>query len=131
MGEFGIVIRATTQNSNMIERFALYGYWLILIFVGILNHAIKNLIYRNSRYLEGDVESDKNHTMGTVTNVYSQFRYYSQQYLTLPSLFRDYHQRQLFWCTVPTRLEGFVIFSYWVLNIMLCCVSYRTFPGNF
>lgn len=50
--------------------------------------------------------------------------------LIIPTTFGTHHQRLLWWCSVPTRMETLVVLSYWALSLILCAVSYYIFTPN-
>lgn len=50
--------------------------------------------------------------------------------LIVPAAFGSHHQRLYYWCTIPTRMETLVIGAFWVLNLILCGVTYEIFYPN-
>ncbi|TFB00153.1 Ferric reductase transmembrane component 3 [Trichoderma ghanense] len=114
--------------------FAMYGFWGGVLLVGTLHRLAAHFL--ESRQLPlptgpedtGSADSREKSRAGTksLAYLYSQVR----KRLTTPSVFPPYHRQLLFGCTIPTRIELFVVASYWVVSFVLCCVNYRAFEGN-
>lgn len=109
---------------------AVYGFWGAVLVAGMLNrlagsHLMKKLVGRH------DLEAS---TQTAVPirgrNLLTTLSMWLQKHLVLTPLFGFHHQERLWTCAVPTRLETIVITAYWILNFVLCCVSYETFFPN-
>ncbi|KAK1240457.1 hypothetical protein MKX07_004485 [Trichoderma sp. CBMAI-0711] len=113
---------------------AMYGFWGIVLLFGtfhrLISHFLEGRVLPSSTGPEdtGSADSREKSSAGTKSlgHLYSRIR----KGLTTPSVFPPYHQQLLFGCTIPTRLELFIVASYWIVSFVLCCVSYRAFEGN-
>jgi len=50
-------------------------------------------------------------------------------HVIIPAAVGTVHQRRLFWCTVPKRLDLITIVSFWVVCVALACVGYHPIEG--
>lgn len=50
--------------------------------------------------------------------------------LIIPAAFGSHHQRLYWWCSIPTRMETVVVSLFWILNFVLCAISYGIFKDN-
>jgi predicted ferric reductase len=48
----------------------------------------------------------------------------------MPATFGYRCSQNIGWCTIPSRIQSITIFSFVVLNVLFCSISYRTFEGN-
>lgn len=101
--------------------YALSGFWAIVLVFGMANNLWRVLSER--RFAAG-----KNNR--TTLPALATTQHWYRTYIKVPAAFRSYHRRSFFWFTVPTRLESFVVFSWWALNIILSCVTIDAFEGN-
>ncbi|KAL7808709.1 ferric reductase NAD binding domain-containing protein [Trichoderma gracile] len=114
--------------------YAMYGFWGIVLLFGTLHrlitHILESRVLPSSTGPEDTGSADSREKTGAGTkslgHLYSRIR----KGLTTPSVFPPYHRQLLFGCTIPTRLEFFIVASYWIVSFVLCCVNYRAFDGN-
>ncbi len=112
----------------------MYGFWGGVLVIGMLHRFIAVLQERRllipSTSAEDTGLADARATSArwpkNIRSLYS----WVNQHLVTPSAFSPYRRELLFGCTIPTRLESFVILSYWLISFILCCVNYRGFEGN-
>jgi hypothetical protein len=112
----------------------MYGFWGGVLVIGFL-HRIITLI-NESRLSHSSTGPEDIGTAdsrekpfkknGPVVLIYSWIR----KNLITPSALSPYRRQSLFGCTIPTRIEVFIVFSYWAVSFVLCCVNYRAFKGN-
>ncbi|KEF58795.1 uncharacterized protein A1O9_03638 [Exophiala aquamarina CBS 119918] len=62
--------------------------------------------------------------------LYSSASHWVRTNLIVPAAFGSHHQRLYFWCTIPTRMETLVVVAFWILNLILCGVTYEIFYPN-
>lgn len=107
----------------------MYGFWGGLLFLGMMKNAFDVFIARRFEQYHADSESlarapsvfsSKAGTAWTIFN----------QHLVLPFTVGTHHQRKLWGCTIPTRMVSIVVGAYWVLNLILCAVTYDAYVGN-
>ncbi|RFU79737.1 ferric-chelate reductase [Trichoderma arundinaceum] len=114
--------------------FAVYGFWGVILVIGTLHRLITYISERRlppsstSPEDTGTADSRKKSTakIQSITYLYS----WISKNLSTPSALPPYRRQLLFGCTIPTRIELFVVLSYWVVSFVLCCVNYRVFEGN-
>lgn len=115
--------RATYYNWNF--AWALYGYWGLVVFIGISNRAIQYLRHRRS---QPRLDLIKGESFGRQSNSpIAQAGVWVRRHVMLPLTFANHREAPF---TVPTRLEGLLIALYVVMNFVLCFPGYHTFEGN-
>lgn len=65
-------------------------------------------------------------SFGLFTSAY----HWWQTNLIVPAAFGTHHSRLYYWCTIPTRMETLIVVAFWVLNVILCGVTYDVFYPN-
>lgn len=115
--------RATYYNWNF--AWALYGYWGLVILIGMSNRAIQALRHRRSRHtldlIKG--ESCGRHSSSPIAKAGVWIR----RHMLLPLAAGNRREAPF---TVPTRLEGLLIALYVAMNFAFCFPGYHTFEGN-
>ena len=109
---------------------AMYGFWGLALLAGMFNHAITH--FSSSKTFK-NVDTEVATRSGGMKKRYNPLQsaqLWAQKYLTIPPLFGSYRQERLWTCAVPTRLETIVLAAYWILNLVLCCVTYEIFYPN-
>ncbi|THY21177.1 putative FRE family ferric-chelate reductase [Aureobasidium pullulans] len=93
---------------------ALYGFWGLILGIATLCNVLK--------------------TPSTSSESTSQFTQstwrWIQVNLIIPPAFGSHHQRLLFWCTVPTRMETVVVATFYLLTTYLSVSHYRLIFNN-
>ncbi|PTB72244.1 hypothetical protein M440DRAFT_1472909 [Trichoderma longibrachiatum ATCC 18648] len=123
-----------TELTCINNRYAMYGFWGTVLLFGtfhrLITHLLESRVIPSSTDPEDTESADSRAKSRTGTkslaNLYSRIR----NGLTTPSVFPPYHRQLLFGCTIPTRIELFIVASYWIVSFVLCCVNYRAFEGN-
>jgi len=114
--------------------YLIYAFWGVVIVAGIAanlwcHQSDKTAL--QSRF--GDVgacrptQREKRRLARIVVRLEQWFR----SYITIPAAFGQYHLRLFWWCTIPSRFDSIIVFSFWSLAIALSCISYRPFPENY
>lgn len=106
----------------------MYGFWGIVVLSGILSNLVNSVwhtrVHRGKeKHIEGETATNNE---SSATGIWRHVR----QHVILPPIVGDKHRRLLYSFFVPTRIESFIIFAYWVISLVLCSVNYRTFEGN-
>ena len=112
----------------------MYGFWGAILIIGMLHRSIALLQERRLPFPPTSLEDmgladDRKKSARWPHHISSLYSWISQQ-VVIPSAFSPYRRELLFGCTIPTRLESFVVLSYWIVSLILCCVNYRGFEGN-
>jgi hypothetical protein len=105
--------------------FALYGFWGAILLAGIIVNICKAASsLRASRY-STDLEKSS-----TPQYLPSKVWQLIKKHLILPTVFGSHRRRLYYGFSIPTRIEGFVIFLYWTCSLILTAVNVKTFEGN-
>jgi ferric-chelate reductase len=64
------------------------------------------------------------------STVVTSINHWIRTYLIIPAAFGTHHQRLFWWCVIPTRMEAVMVAAFWILNLVMCCVSYEIFSPN-
>lgn len=101
----------------------------------MVNRLISHFVHSRRRQLATDVEGDgANPKSGArssrLLSPFKSAHHWLRANLIIPAAFGSHHQRLYYWCTIPTRMETVIITLFWILNLILCCVSYEIFEPN-
>ncbi len=107
----------------------MYGFWGIVVLVGMLNRLFTALVQRKMPRTFLDTEASRTQPQVGKPRL-SGARRWIQRYITLPAALGYRHQQPLGWCTVPTRIQSLLVSAFVVINVILCSVTYRAFEGN-
>ncbi|KAJ6007910.1 hypothetical protein N7540_011886 [Penicillium herquei] len=117
--------------TNLLYGSALIGYWAGIIFLGSLYNLVSFMSMLYSRRSSNDVENTNSKAQSlSLPRPLAAIRYYCRLYLVIPATITTYHQRALYWCTIPTRLDSLIVFGFWAISIVLSCVNLGSFSGN-
>ncbi|PLB35592.1 ferric reductase family protein [Aspergillus candidus] len=103
---------------------AMYAFWGWVLALGILHRSLQ-YTKQSCRVWEDRASSS---SAGLYTRFHKVYNWVRTHLLTpspLPS-----RGRRLFWWTFPARIQALVVLLCWVLNIVLCAIMYKAFPGN-
>lgn len=106
-------------------------FWILVVAVGAgtrLLSLIAGLVFQNQKYQA--VSTTDLGASKTPRSILSYPQAWLKYYLTIPAAFGDRCSRPLGWCTIPPRIQSLTIFTFVVLNIILCSCSYRLTDGN-
>ncbi|EXJ78504.1 hypothetical protein A1O1_08905 [Capronia coronata CBS 617.96] len=110
---------------------AVYGFWGVILLIGIVNRFITHTLHARRTPAYGDVEEPGTRLKARgMPSIFSVAHHWVRMNLIIPAAFGSHHQRLLHWCTIPTRTETVIVVSFWILNLVLCCVSYEIFIPN-
>lgn len=108
----------------------MYCFWAIVISLGIgsrLISLIQDIRYREWQHVSTDTDNRHvRHKRGVNSSVKALLK----RYVTIPATFNNRCSQPFGWCTIPTRIQSLTIFSFAVLNIVLCSISYPLTDGN-
>lgn len=115
--------RATYYNWNF--AWALYGYWGLVVLIGMGNRAIQHLRHRRS---QPRLDLIKGESFGRQSSSpIARAGVWIRRHMLLPLTFANHREAPF---TIPTRLEGLLIALYVVMNFVFCLPGYHTFKGN-
>lgn len=107
----------------MYSSYALYGFWGIVLLLGFCNRFYSLL----AKYVHRSAASD--HTKSPRSRLAS-LKLWIGRHISHPALTGHHAAEPLGWCTIPPRLQSTTLFLFLIVNIVLCCASYRAFPRN-
>ena len=105
------------------------GFMGVVLLTGIIQNMCNTFWHLRASRVVNDVEGSgqaRSPLTGLVANSWRSVR----AHLVLPSVIATYRRRLLYGFTVPTRIEAFVVWAYWIISLILCSVNYKTFKGN-
>lgn len=109
--------------------FAVYGFWGAVLVIGMIHRFITFLHERKMVPSSGDREGH-GATRNTKSSPIAAPYHWLRKHVITPSAIGSQKQESWMGCTIPTRMESFVIYSFWVISLVLCAVDYRAFTGN-
>lgn len=109
---------------------AMYGFWGIVLVTGMLNRLFALIVQWTSRNTHGNTEAASERQVLSSKSSFSGIRRLVRQHIILPAVFGYRHQVAWGWCTVPTRIQSFLVFAFVGLNIILCSIRYSSFDNN-
>ncbi|KAF2641167.1 ferric-chelate reductase [Massarina eburnea CBS 473.64] len=117
----------------------LYGwcmiyFWAIVITIGLVTRLLSLIpTLRHQQYQHVSTNLDTPSSPGFPRNqrTTSAFSALLKRHLTIPALFNNRCSQPLGWCTVPSRIQSLTIFSFVLINVVLCSTNYRVTHGNF
>ncbi|PTU19680.1 hypothetical protein P175DRAFT_0503222 [Aspergillus ochraceoroseus IBT 24754] len=102
--------------------YAGYGYWAVVLTVGILHRVLQYLFFSLYERLPHYKIS---FLLAPIRNMYI----WTQTHLLVPGPLPS-QGRKFLWWTFSTRIEAIVILLFWLLSVAFCSFNYRLFPGN-
>ncbi|KAI9889472.1 MAG: hypothetical protein M1814_005255 [Vezdaea aestivalis] len=114
-------------NSTAMPIWATPGFWAIVTILGVIYRIFTVVINHKAMKQTFDPEH------GTSVRGYGpigKVRAFIRSRFILPALFRHRHQDAFGWCSIPTRLQSFIVGSFVFINLILCCVNYRAHDNN-
>lgn len=106
------------------------GFWGIVLLIGMVNRLFALIVYRSSATTRGNTEAISERQVQSSKSSFGKVKRLVKQHIILPAIFGYRHQVPWGWCTVPTRIQTFIVFVFVLLNIVLCAVKYTAFDQN-
>lgn len=120
-------------SANTMHRNVSYWFWGIILLSGILNRLYECYLISGLPKWRYDQEANfsaKRNPQRHLLSVVEPVRHWVRINLILPPAIGDYHQRLLYWCTVPTRIEAMIVTFFYLLSLALTVTGYEVFRGN-
>ena len=109
------------MNWHHQSGFALYGFWGVVLGVSAISHLLKvSDVFPRSFHMQSS---------RTVQIMHSVWMWVKVN-LIIPPAFGSHHQRLLYWCTIPTRMESIVVVAFYLLTTYLSMSHYRLISNN-
>jgi hypothetical protein len=112
--------------ANFSCRWSLYGYWGLVLLVGIACRAVDLLTHHRNSPVFNAKQIDNDYSPSHSARTWLWIR----RCLILPPTFRQACQEPIRWCTIPPRLETILLTTYIILNIVYCFPGYDLFLPN-
>ena len=109
------------MNWHHQSGFALFGFWGIVLGVS----AVVNLL-KISNISFHSLHTQSSRTVQIMHSMWTWIRVN----LIIPSAFGSHHQRLLYWCTIPTRMESIVVIAFYLFTTYLSASHYRLISNN-
>jgi hypothetical protein len=104
------------------------GYWGSILVIGMLHRL---WTYTRSAHVGSDDAEHGWHSRASPNKRnLASLRHYFNTHLVVPAAVRSYHQRRLWGCSIPNRLELLVVVGFWVMCIILNFGFYDIFTPN-
>ena len=114
----------------------MYYYWLVVVGIGLFSHFarfVMTAVQREQQWQPvpgSDASVDDmdfyKEKAGIPTRLYSLVK----KHVTVPATFGYTRSQNIWWCTIPTRIQSLTIAIFIVLNIAACSFGYTLFAGN-
>lgn len=117
--------RLITDSST---RWAIYGFWALTLLVGMTQKAWATFVAEKPFEHSSDLERATS-ILESAPKAGTLSRWINTN-LIIPTAFGTRHQRPRWACTIPTRMETLIVAAFWILNLILCCVTYEIFWPN-
>lgn len=96
-----------------------------------ISHILSSRRTRQTIDIEGEPPASTPRTgFSRLLNPFISVHHWFRANLIIPAAFGSHHQRLYYWCAIPTRMETIILALFWILNFVLCCVSYEIFERN-
>jgi hypothetical protein len=127
-GKWSFIIQVTTSD---LASWYMYYFWLFVVSFGIGRHLLS--LIGNLRHKEQHLSTGSEFAQPTSARPRKLFNLpniWIKQYITIPATFNNRCSQPYGWCTIPPRIQSLTIAAFVLLNIFLCCSSYRLTLGN-
>lgn len=109
------------MNWHHQSSFALCGFWGIVLGVSTIVRLLRSAnISFHLPYIHSS----------TATQLLQSAWMWVRANLIIPPAFGSHHQRLLYWCTIPTRMESTVVLAFYLLTTYLSVSHYRLISNN-
>ncbi|CAK7267928.1 hypothetical protein SEPCBS57363_002841 [Sporothrix epigloea] len=114
------------SRNDAYSGFAAYGFWAIILAFGMAQNIVRKIIESRRGYVYADAEGSAIRPgAGGKSSIFGRAAAVVRKYVLTPSSMPPYHQQRLMGCSIPTRAESFVVFSYWIVALILSFVNYH------
>lgn len=100
---------------------AMYAFWGLILTIAAITNLLKST-GASSEPLESQSSRKKRF-------LHSSWKWIRTN-LIIPPTFGSHHQRLLFWCTIPTRMEALVVTLFYLFTTYLAVSHYRLISNN-
>ncbi|KAI1611070.1 ferric-chelate reductase [Exophiala viscosa] len=109
---------------------AIYAFWGGILLIGIIARVVTYFSSTRLATPSADIEDHAKYATAGGGSHWSFARYWTRRTLIIPTAFGLHGQRYWRLITVPTRLEALVLAAFYLLVLIICCVSYEIFWPN-
>ncbi|RFN50191.1 hypothetical protein FIE12Z_5548 [Fusarium flagelliforme] len=111
---------AYTYTKHDVYGRAMIYFWIVVIAIGVLNHAIQQI---------GNLQITRNHSSKSGGRLWNFYTSTVNRWI-VPATFGDRCAQKVGWGTVPPRIQSLTLFAFLILNIALSIHGYRIVPIN-
>lgn len=104
----------------------MYGFWGFVLLVGMVNRFFAFIVQRTAERATGNTEAISERKVQSSKSSFATVKRLVRQHITLPAVLGYRHSVPWGWCTVPTRIQTFIVFAFVGINIVLCSVHYKS-----
>ncbi|KAF1961944.1 ferric-chelate reductase-like protein [Byssothecium circinans] len=120
-------------DIHVVYGWCMIYFWATVIAIGIsmrLLSLIPNIRKREWQSISTNPDSPSSPSFPKNRSTTSSAHAPLKRYITIPATFNGRCSQPLGWCTIPSRVQSLTIFSFVLLNVILCSVDYRVTHGN-
>jgi hypothetical protein len=128
-GKWLFLVQVTTAD---LSSWYMYYFWIFVVSFGIGRHLLfllGNLRRHKEQHPSTGSESAQP-TSARPRKLLFLPIIWIKKYITIPATFSNRCSQPYGWCTIPPRIQSLTIVAFVLLNIFLCCSSYRLTLGN-
>ncbi|KIV87606.1 hypothetical protein PV11_03140 [Exophiala sideris] len=121
------------HSQNILHQplsWAIYIFWGSILLIGIINRVVTRLSSARLAARTTDIEGQPRTEIAGRRPLWSLVDHWTRRALIIPTACGIHGQRYWPWITVPTRLEAIVVVAFYILVLIICCVSYEIFWPN-
>ncbi|KAG9231306.1 ferric reductase like transmembrane component [Amylocarpus encephaloides] len=116
---------------------SMYYFWVVVILLGLSSRCARFLINLKGRPdvwqplpTQEDTTPEIIHSRRGCS-IFETLYTLLKRYMSVPATFGYTRSQNIWWCTIPTRIQSITIGSFIIINTVLCSISYRVvFTGN-
>ncbi|KZM23559.1 oxidoreductase [Ascochyta rabiei] len=116
-------------DIHVVYGWYMYYFWIVVVSFGVCFRLLALLTKTKSREWSAAL-NDENIVPKNQRGVLSLPNTWLKRYITVPAAFGERCSQPVGWCTIPPRAQSLTIAAFIILNIVLCCASYRLTDGN-
>ncbi|KAH8602445.1 ferric reductase like transmembrane component-domain-containing protein [Bisporella sp. PMI_857] len=116
--------------------FVMYYFWVVVVLIGasvrFLGFCL-SVIQSKSQWqpIPGSANPEsETSAIKRKGNILTFMHTQIKRYVTVPATFGYIHAQNIWWCTIPTRIQSLTIAAFIIINVVLCSISYRVFKDN-
>jgi hypothetical protein len=128
-GKWSFLLQMTTAD---LASCYMYYFWIFVVSFGIGRHLLSLLgnLRRHKEQHPSTGSESAQPTSARPRKLLGLPGIWIKKYITISATFSNRCSQPYGWCTIPPRIQSLTIAAFVLLNIFLCCSSYRLTLGN-